>query len=115
MSLNQMKALPVSQLVAPNCALVLWATWPMLPHALEVLGAWGFTYQTGGAWAKQSKTGQKWAFGTGYILRSSCEPFLVGTTGRPTLGAKDARPPIQKISDRTKPIMHPRIRLASAP
>jgi N6-adenosine-specific RNA methylase IME4 len=36
MTLDDIKALPVNQLAAPNCALVLWATWPMLPQALEV-------------------------------------------------------------------------------
>ena len=91
MSLDDIKALPVSELAAPNCALVVWATWPLLPQALEVMAAWGFTYKTGGSWAKQSKTGRRWQFGTGYILRSACEPFLVGTKGQPPVRARNVR------------------------
>lgn len=91
MSLEEIMALPVGGLAAPDCALVLWATWPLLPQALEVMAAWGFTYKTGGAWAKQSKTGRRWHFGTGYILRSACEPFLIGTKGQPALRAKNVR------------------------
>lgn len=51
--------------------------------------SWGFTFKTAGTWAKMSKTwvkGQKdgkQAFGSGYVLRSACEPFLIGTIGKP--------------------------------
>ena len=82
MSLEDIAALPVAQLAHPDgCALVMWATFPMLPQALEVLRAWGFEFTTGGAWAKQSSTGEKWAFGTGYVLRSASEPWLIGKRG----------------------------------
>ena len=43
------------------------------------------------ACAKQSKTGQKWAFGTGYLLRSSAEFFLIGTRGHPRQLSRSAR------------------------
>ncbi|MBB4267712.1 MT-A70 family methyltransferase [Roseospira visakhapatnamensis] len=82
MDLNAIKALPVGQLAAGDCLLCLWATAPMLPQALEVMAAWGFTFKTMGVWAKQSKRGDKQAFGTGYILRSAAEPYLIGTVGR---------------------------------
>jgi N6-adenosine-specific RNA methylase IME4 len=50
---DEIKALPVLQLVARNCALLLWTTGPMLPDALGVIAAWGFTYRTFGfTWAK---------------------------------------------------------------
>lgn len=82
MPLDWIKALPVSQLAAGDCLLWLWATNPMLPQAVEVLAAWGFTFKTAGTWVKRSRTG-KLAFGTGYVLRSANEPFLIGTVGRP--------------------------------
>jgi N6-adenosine-specific RNA methylase IME4 len=91
MSLDAIKALPVADISAPDCLLMMWATAPMLPHALEVMAAWGFTYKTMGAWAKRSKTGSKWAFGTGYILRSASEPFLIGTRGAPRVVSKSER------------------------
>lgn len=82
MALPDIAALPVGQLAHPDgCALVMWATFPMLPEALDVMRAWGFAFVTGGAWAKQSSTGAKWAFGTGYVLRSAAELFLIGKRG----------------------------------
>jgi N6-adenosine-specific RNA methylase IME4 len=82
MPLDAIKALPVAMLAHPvGAALVMWATAPMLPQALDVLQAWGFRFVTVGAWAKQSSSGTAWAFGTGYWLRSAAEFFLIGTVG----------------------------------
>lgn len=91
MSLDALKAVPVNHMAAPDCALIMWATWPMLPQAIDVLQAWGFEYKTGGDWAKQSATGKAWAFGTGYVLRSASEPYLIGTRGRPKVRSRSER------------------------
>jgi len=79
---DQIAALPVDHLAGPDCYLFLWATWPRLPLALEVLEGWGFRYITGESWTKRTRN---WAvaMGTGYTLRSATEPFLVGKFGRP--------------------------------
>jgi len=82
LSLEQIMALPVSELAAPDCLLWLWATNPLLPRAFEVLTAWGFQFKTAGHWAKTTVNGNL-AFGTGYILRCAGEPFLIATRGRP--------------------------------
>jgi N6-adenosine-specific RNA methylase IME4 len=91
MPLAEIKALPVEALAAPDCLLWLWAVNPQLPQALDVLKAWGFTFKTAGTWLKRSTHG-KVSFGTGYILRSSNEPFLIGTRGSPktTRGTRSA-------------------------
>lgn len=81
MTLEDIKDLPVGEIADKNCFLFLWATFPMIREAIEVMGAWGFEYKTGGAWAKMTKNG-KHAFGTGYVLRSAAELFLIGTKGR---------------------------------
>ena len=91
MSQSELRALPVGQLAAPDCLMIMWATFPMIADALALMSAWGFTYKTGGAWAKQSSTGKKWSFGTGYVLRSAAEPFLIGTIGRPQYKSKSVR------------------------
>ncbi len=91
MGLDAIKALPVRDLAAPDCALLLWATWAMLPDAMATLAAWGFAYKTGEPWAKQSSTGRGWAFGTGYIFRNASEPLLVGTRGRPPVLSRGVR------------------------
>jgi N6-adenosine-specific RNA methylase IME4 len=82
MEIDDIKSLPVNQLASPDCCLFLWATWPMITHAMDVMAAWGFVYKTGGVWHKKTSTG-KTSFGTGYRIRSACEPFLLGFRGNP--------------------------------
>ncbi|WP_310473842.1 MT-A70 family methyltransferase [Sandarakinorhabdus sp.] len=91
LSLADIKALPVAMLAASDCALLMWATWAMLPDAIATMAAWGFTYKTGLPWAKQSSTGRSWAFGTGYVLRNASEPLLFGTRGRPKVLSRGVR------------------------
>ena len=91
MSTADIAALPVGQLAAADCALVMWGTFPMMPDALALMAAWGFAYKSGGTWAKQSKTGEKWAFGTGYVLRSAAEFFAIGTIGKPKIRSHSVR------------------------
>lgn len=46
MTLDALKALPVGDVAAPDSLLLLWATNPLLPAALELIEAWGFKYLT---------------------------------------------------------------------
>jgi N6-adenosine-specific RNA methylase IME4 len=97
MSLSEIKQLPVSEIAASDCMLFLWAVWPMIDQALEVVNAWGFTYKTGGVWAKLTKNGLS-AFGTGYLLRSANEPFLIATRGKTQLHSKSHRNQINGLA-----------------
>jgi N6-adenosine-specific RNA methylase IME4 len=72
MSLDEIKAVPIP--AAKDCVLFLWATVPLLPEALAVMTAWGFTYKSMITWVKD-----KW--GIGYWVRSQCEHLLIGTRG----------------------------------
>jgi N6-adenosine-specific RNA methylase IME4 len=90
MTLSDIKALPVAEIAAPDCMLWLWATAPMFRHALEVIDAWGFTYKTQGVWVKTTQAGRP-AFGTGYLLRSSHEPFIIATRGKPEIVSRSTR------------------------
>lgn len=91
MTMEQLYALPVGDLAARDCALVVWGVAPMVPHAIDLIKAWGFTFKTSGVWAKQSKTGRIWAFGTGYVWRSASEPYFYATRGEPKSAVKDIR------------------------
>lgn len=82
MSRDDIAALPVGSLAAPDCLLWLWATNPMLPQAFEMLAAWGFRFVTAGTWVKRT-VNNRLAFGTGYVLRCASEPFLIGARGTP--------------------------------
>jgi N6-adenosine-specific RNA methylase IME4 len=73
--LEQIKALDVASIMAPDSVMFLWATVPMLPQALEVLVAWGFVYKSNITWAKDR-------VGTGYWSRNKHEHLLIGTRGR---------------------------------
>ena len=94
MSLENIAALPVRDLAGPDCYLFLWSTWPHLAQAMQVMEAWGFAYVTGGAWIKRCAGGGL-AFGTGYVLRSASEPFLVGKIGHPQPMSRSVRNVIQ--------------------
>ena len=82
MSMEEIFNLPVMDLASDNCLIVMWATNPMLPEAIETMKAYGFIYKTAGTWHKKTVNG-KTAFGTGYIFRSSNEPYIVGSRGSP--------------------------------
>ena len=56
MGIEDIKALPVGELAAKDCALFMWITFPCLQEALEVLTAWGFSYKTVAfVWVKQNR------------------------------------------------------------
>jgi N6-adenosine-specific RNA methylase IME4 len=77
---DAIRGLPVGHLASQSALLVLCAIWPRLPFALDLMAVWGFQYVTGGTWVKTTVNG-KIRWGTGYVLRSGCEPFLVGRIG----------------------------------
>lgn len=72
MESDDIKAMAVP--AADNCVLFLWATVPMLPEALDVMKAWGFTYKSHCIWIKDR-------IGTGFWFRNRHELLLVGTRG----------------------------------
>ena len=46
MRLEDIKALPIGELAAKDCALFMWITFPCMQEAFQVLEAWGFQYKT---------------------------------------------------------------------
>ncbi len=92
MSLEEIKALPVSSVAAPDSCLFLWAIDPMIPQALDVMKAWGFEFKTiGFYWVKQNKGGAGFFTGMGFWTRANPEQVLLGTRGRPKRKAMDVR------------------------
>jgi len=83
MTLDDIKALPIAERAAPDCVLFLWCLDAMLPQALEVIKAWGFTYKTVGfTWAKTTAAGKP-HFGLGFWTRCGTEQCLLATRGQP--------------------------------
>jgi len=78
MSFDHIEALRAGDLLAPGGVMFLWCTWPLIERQATVMRRWGLKPVTGGAWAKRTASG-KFRWGPGYLLRSVCEPFLIGT------------------------------------
>jgi N6-adenosine-specific RNA methylase IME4 len=76
--------LPVEKIVADDCVLFLWATYPMLMEALYTVKAWGFYYKTNAfTWLKMNRKADTPFFGMGQWTRRNTEICLLGTRGNP--------------------------------
>lgn len=82
MTTEEICALKVRELRAPNCVLALWTTSPCLPDAFEVLKAWGFKYKTMlFVWLKLNPVAGTIVCGPGSYTRSACEYVILGMRG----------------------------------
>lgn len=91
MRLDALMALPVGDIASPNAALFLWATWPNLLAAMDVMSAWGFRYRTCAfVWVKTTATG-KHAIGMGHYTRANSEPVLLAVRGRMPVDSRSVR------------------------
>ena len=92
MKLNDICALPVAEISAKDSVLFLWATFPNLQEALEVIRAWGFEYKTVAfTWVKRNKKAPTWFMGLGYWTRSNAEICLFAKKGNPKRVSKSVR------------------------
>ena len=84
MSIDELCALPVADLAAPDSALFLWATFPQLPEALRLIREWGFTYKSVAfVWLKKNRKADSWFYGLGFWTRANAEVCLLATRGHP--------------------------------
>jgi N6-adenosine-specific RNA methylase IME4 len=90
-------ALPLADLAAPDCVLFMWTCWPVLQRSFHILEAWGFKYKTCAfSWMKGDPY-RLWAdeytprMGLGYWTRANTEPCLLATRGKPKRIAADIR------------------------
>jgi N6-adenosine-specific RNA methylase IME4 len=81
MSLDAIKALPVSTVTARNAHLYLWVPNALLTDGLDVLHAWGFRYVSNIVWAKRRKDGGPDGRGVGFYFRNVTELLLFGVKG----------------------------------
>ena len=105
MTVEEICQLDVPSITNANCALFLWATWPKLPLALQVMESWRFEYKTcaflyvklnpARAQAEAHRLGLilvgdglmpflDWMtfFGIGYFTKSNSEVCLLGIKGK---------------------------------
>lgn len=75
MSLDRIKAMPVSDLSAENAHLYLWIPNGLLQEGLDVIKAWGFTYRSPLYWIKPRLS-------LGNYIRNASETCLFATRGK---------------------------------
>lgn len=76
MTVEEIAALPVSDLAATNAHLYLWTTNRYLRPAFDVMAAWGFRYSQALAWCKTPM-----GLGPGATFANTMEFVLVGKRG----------------------------------
>ena len=106
MPIEDIKALPVSELAAEDCALFLWITMPMLHEAWGVMEAWGFRFVTTAfVWVKLSRKSNTVFWGPGHWTRANAELCLLDTpNGGPGTSTKSSSPMSRSTAgSRTRP------------
>ena len=127
MAIEELCALPVSELAADDCALFLWITWPNLIDALDLIELWGFKFKTCAfAWMKAQATQLEMfqddipdQMGMGYWTRANSEVCLLACRGKPKRLNADVRQAIiepRREHSRKPDCVHERIeRLVAGP
>lgn len=82
MTLEDIKALPVSEVAADTSHLYLWVPNALLPEGLAVMAAWGFKYKANVVWHKIRKDGGSDGRGVGFYFRNVTELLLFGVIGK---------------------------------
>jgi len=82
MSLEEIKALPVVDVLKDTAHLYLWVPNALLPDGLSVLKDWGFEYKSNLIWYKIRKDGGPDRRGVGFYFRNVTEVILFGVKGK---------------------------------
>jgi N6-adenosine-specific RNA methylase IME4 len=82
LSLQEILALPVSDIAHETAHLYLWVPNALLPDGLAAMQAWGFSYKTNIVWHKIRKDGGSDGRGVGFYFRNVTELILFGVRGK---------------------------------
>lgn len=100
MKIGDIKKLPVNDIACDDCFLFLWATFPQMPQALDVIESWGFEYKTVGfTWIKKSKNGNN-SVGMGWYTRSNAEVCLLAKKGKPKVIDHGVRQVVESLREK---------------
>ena len=87
MTTDEICRLHVKSIAKKEAVLFLWATFPQIEDAIQVMKAWGLEYKTAAfVWVKTYRSG-KLFWGMGAYTRANAEVCLLGVT--PDFRAKD--------------------------
>ena len=82
MTVDEIAALPVSDVAADVSHLYLWVPNALLAWGLQVMDAWGFHYKSNIIWHKLRKDGGSDGRGVGFYFRNVTEMLLFGIRGK---------------------------------
>ena len=82
MSIEEICALPVSDIARDRAHLYLWVPNALLPWGLQAMEAWGFSYKSNLIWHKVRKDGGSDGRGVGFYFRNVTEMILFGVRGK---------------------------------
>jgi N6-adenosine-specific RNA methylase IME4 len=82
LSLQDIKDIPVSLVIAEQCHLYLWVPNALIKEGLQVMESWGFEYKTNLIWHKVRKDGEPDGRGVGFYFRNTTEMVLFGIRGK---------------------------------
>ncbi len=88
LNLEEVKRLPIANIMAKDSLLLYWTPVSMKPEALAVVRAWGYKYVTTLFWIKTQKHNpKKIKLGMGYNVRGAVEECWICRRGKvPALG-----------------------------
>jgi N6-adenosine-specific RNA methylase IME4 len=102
LTIEEIKALPVSQAADDVAHLYLWVPNALLPWGIEVMRAWGFEYKSNIVWHKIRKDGGSDGRGVGFYFRNVTELMLFGVRGRHARTLKPGRTQVNYLSSRKR-------------
>ena len=82
LTVDEIVALPVSEIAEQVAHLYLWVPNALLPDGLRVMSQWGFEYKTNIVWHKLRKDGGSDGRGVGFYFRNVTELILFGIRGK---------------------------------
>ena len=82
LSLDEIKAIPVTMATKDQAHLYLWVPNALLADGLKVMESWGFSYKTNIIWYKVRKDGGPDRRGVGFYFRNVTEMILFGVKGK---------------------------------
>lgn len=102
MTLDEIKALPVSKISDDTAHLYLWVPNALLPDGLAVLNAWGFRYKSNIVWHKIRKDGGSDGRGVGFYFRNVTELLLFGVKGKNARTLQPGRTQVNYLATRKR-------------
>jgi N6-adenosine-specific RNA methylase IME4 len=102
LSLDQIKQLPVTNIVTDPAHLYLWVPNALLAEGLQVMSAWGFTYKSNIVWHKIRKDGGSDGRGVGFYFRNVTELVLFGVRGKNARTLPPGRRQVNLIATRKR-------------